>query len=140
ATGAEGRPDHAVKRQVQVGILPDHDGVLATQLQADALQRFGRTAADLDPGLGMTGEADDADVGVIDNGIAYVAAAPGHHVDHAGGDATLPQQLHEAHQAGRRVRGRLDDCRVAADQGRKQLPAGDRDWEVPGGDDAHHAD
>ena len=69
--------------------------------------------------------------------IASPTSAPraGDEVDDARREAGLGHQLHEERGAVRRVGGRLEDDGVAGDERRHHLPAGDRDREVPGGDD-----
>ena len=79
------------------------DRVLAAQLEADALQGLGRSTADLDPGIGMAREADDPDVGVLDDRVADLAAGAGDDVHDALGKTALEQELDEADEAGRRV-------------------------------------
>ena len=104
AARPEGGPDDAVQGQVQVGVLPDDDRVLAAQLQADALERLGRAAADLDPGLGVAGEADDlARRGARRAALPTSPPEPVTTLTTPVGDAALEQQLDEADHAGRRV-------------------------------------
>ena len=68
---------------VEVGIVVDHDRVLAAQLGDHALQvilprlDLGRLAIDQQPDVARAGKGDDVDVGVIDQGLADFLAEPG---------------------------------------------------------------
>ena len=66
------RSNHAVEGQLEIGVLPDDDGVLATELEADALQRLRRAAAYIHARLGMAREGDDPHVWVIDQRVAHI--------------------------------------------------------------------
>src|SRR3972149_4492925 len=86
------------------------------------------------------GEADDRDVGALHDGQPHVLAGAGHEVDRAGREARLVHQLDQQDRAGGGVRGRFEDGRGAGHEAGHHLPAGDGDGEVPGRDDAGHAD
>jgi hypothetical protein len=77
---------------------------------------------------------------VFDEALADVAAAAVDDVEHAGREAGLRKQLDVALAERGRVRGGLEDDRVAGDDRWQRLPGGDRDREVPGRDRADDAD
>src|SRR3990172_7959865 len=56
AAGAEGAPDGALDREVDVGVVEDDDGVLAAHLQVDALAGGAAVGGDLAPDLKGAGE------------------------------------------------------------------------------------
>ena len=82
--------------QTTIGFLPPSSRL--TRFSVSAARR-----ADLDAGVGVAGEADDLDVGMVDDGIADLAAGAGDDVDDAVGQPALDEQLDEADEAGRRV-------------------------------------
>ena len=119
--------------QITIGFLPPSS-------RLTRFERLRRSAADLDAGIGVAREADDPDVGVVDDRVADLRAGAGDDVHDALGKPALDQELDEADEARRRVRGGLDDGGVAADERREELPGRDGDREVPGRDDPDHAD
>ena len=92
------------------------------------------------PGLARAGEGDHRHVGVADERLARLLAVAVHDVDDARRHARLGEQLDEALGEQRRVLGRLEHDRVAADERRAELPGRDRDREVPRRDRADDAD
>ena len=87
-------------------------------------------------GLPAPGEADLAHLGVPDQGLAGLGP-PGHHVQHARGQARLEGQLGEPVGPERGDLGRLGHHGVAGGQGRPGLLAHAHHGAVPGG---HHPD
>ena len=73
---AEGAVDHADDRLVEVGIVVDHDRVLAPHLGDHALEVIlarldhGGLAVDQQADVARAGEGHDVDVGMIDQGLA----------------------------------------------------------------------
>ena len=73
---AEGALDHADDGLVEVGVVVDHDRVLAPHLGDDALEMIlarldlSRLAVDQEAHVARAGEGDDVDVGMIDQGLA----------------------------------------------------------------------
>ena len=96
--------------------------------------------ADVRADFAGAGEADGADVGVLDERVAGGAAAAADDVDDARRQAGVDQRLHEVVDGERRVGGGLDDAGVAGDERGKELPAGDGHGEVPRRDEADDAD
>src|SRR5262245_64617312 len=64
---------------------------------------------------------------MLDEGVPDLRTAAVDDVDDPRWDTRLDQQLDEALAERRRVRGRLEDDRVAADERGQHLPARDRD-------------
>src|SRR5207245_2557947 len=85
-------------------------------------------------------ERDDADIGVVDDGVTDLRTAARDEVDRARWETGLGHQLDQERRAPRRVAGRLEDDGVAGDERRYDLPARDRHREVPGRDDSSHTD
>ena len=92
-------------------------------------------------GLAVAGEADDVDVGLLDDAACrLLRRRPVTRLTMpAGKPASSISSTSSAAQCGVSRRG-LEDDRVAADQRRHHLPARDGDREVPGRDDAGDAD
>ena len=78
-----------------------------------------------------SGERDHAHIVAADQGIADLAAAAGHEVHHARGDAGFGENPDEVQRRQRRQRRRFEDDGVAADQRRNDLPRGDGHRKVP---------
>ena len=134
---AVGRPGG---RQLEVGVGEDDVGALAPQLERHPLDLLGAARHDRPPHLGRAGEADLAHGGVVDEALAHDAALARQNLQDALGKACLERQLADAQRAERRQLGRLEHDRVAGGQRRGEAPAGDGHGEVPGHDDAHHAE
>ena len=88
---SEGALDDADHGLVKVGVVVDHDRVLAAHLGDDALHvvlarlDVGRLAVDQQAHVARAGERHQIDAGVIDQGLAGLVAQPGQIVQHAGG-------------------------------------------------------
>ena len=65
AGGTEGTPEHTLKREVEVGIVHDDLGVLATHLEREPLVRPPARFTDLRAGLGRSGERDHRHIRMI---------------------------------------------------------------------------
>ncbi len=68
---------------VEVRVLEHDVRRLAAQLEEQALERVGALAHDLLAGRRLAREADERDLGVLDEGVASRAAAPGDDVEDA---------------------------------------------------------
>ena len=86
------------------------------------------------------GERDRAHARVLDQRRADRRAAPDDHVQDARRQPRVVERAHDVQPGQRRVLRELQDDRVAVDQRRRQLPHRDRGREVPGRDQADHAD
>ena len=123
----------------QVGVVEDHEGRLAAELEEDLLERLGGRRHDLPAGGRRAGEADLVHPGVGRQQRAHRVLGRGHDVDHARGDVGLLGDEPPEHRgAPRGVRRRLEHHGVARGQGRPQLGQVDLVGHVPGGDGAHH--
>ncbi len=140
ARGPERRPQDPVHGEVEVGVAQDDNGVLAAELEADALEQAARPLRDAAPGVGRARERDHRHVAAVDDRVAHLGPGSGDEVDGAGREARLVHELDEQGRAQRRLRGRLEHDGVAGDQRGHHLPARDRDREVPRGDDPGDAD
>ena len=121
---------------LQVGIGVDQHGGLAAQLQRDRHEVFGGGAHDLAPHVGAAGE-DEVVKGLAAEGGAHAGIAQHgadfHRVEVAG------DELAHQRRGARGELGRLDERAVAGGQHPGQRAEGQVDGEVPGADDADHA-
>src|SRR5207237_9762123 len=92
---SEGRPQDAVRGQVQIRVRHDDDRVLAAKLEADALQTPARQLGDALAGRRVAGERDDLDVRRVDDGVPDLRAGARHEIDAAPWEARLSHELHE---------------------------------------------
>src|SRR5581483_7766242 len=137
--GAESAPHDAIHGEIEIGVLQHEDGVLPTELERYALQRAGGVDGDIAPGSGGSGERDQADLRMVGQGVAGHVTRPVHQVDDAGRNARLFEDLdHGAAQQGS-IAGRFEYDRVAGNEGRHDLPAGNGHGKVPGRDSRHDA-
>src|SRR5512134_97769 len=73
--GAEGAPQDAVERQVQVGVVHHDHGVLAAHLERQPLVHPAAGLADPAPGVGGPGERDERHFRVLDQRLPRLGAA-----------------------------------------------------------------
>ena len=128
ACGSEGSPERAVEGELEVGVVEDDLRVLAAHFEGDGLEGGGGTLGNVRAHFAGAGEADGADVGVLDEGVAGGAAAAADDVDDARRQAGIDERLHQVVDRERRVGGGLDDAGVAADERGKELPAAGWPW------------
>ena len=136
----ERAPERAVDREVHVRVVEYQDRVLSAHLQVKALVLLRAFHADRLSDRGRAGEGDDPDVRMVHERIADLGAGPRDDVENPVGKAGLLEDLRELEHGGGRVRGRLDDDGVAADERRHGLPRRDRDRKVPRRDEPAHPD
>ena len=86
-----------------------------------------------------TGEAHRSDAGVVDQGVANDAARAHDEVEHTGRDAAAVDDVGQRPGTAWHQVCRFQHHAVAIGQCRCNLPGGDGDREVPGGDEADHA-
>jgi hypothetical protein len=88
--------DHALHRDIEVGVVEDDRRRLAAEFQRNALDRGRSEFRDTGAGAGRTGEGDHVDLLVRDQGFAHHRAVAGDQVEdagrHAGGMDDLGQQ------------------------------------------------
>ena len=111
-------PQDPVGREVEVRVLEHDDGVLAAELEAQSLELAAGPLRDRPARLGAARERDDADVRVVDDRVADLAARTGHEVDDARREARLVHELDEERRAVGRVARRLEHDGVAGDERR----------------------
>ena len=140
AGGAEGAPERAFDGQVEIGVVHDDFGVLAAAFQRHPFARASAFGGDAFAGFGRAGDRNQADFGITAHRFADRRAAALHQVDDAAGYSGVGKGADELGTAHRRVGGRLEDHRVAADQGVKRFPGGDGHGEVPRRDQSADAD
>ena len=137
-SSSEGPPQYPFQGQFQVGVVHDDLGVLTTQLQRYPLQFAAGPGIDPLAHRRTTGETDGGNVRMVNQGLPHFTAAAMHEVNHPGWYPRLQQDFHKGGSGGRGIGGRLEHHRIAAGKGREQLPGGDRQGEVPGGDHPYH--
>ena len=128
------------REALQVGVREHHVGALAAQLQADLLDGARGQPQDLLPGARLARERDLADTRMRREGRAGDRAGPGDDVHDTRREPGLQAQLTEPERRERRPRRRLEDRGIARRQRGCQLPGGHHQREVPGHDEADHAD
>ena len=131
--------DHTHNGCFELGVFEHDVGRLTTQLERDLLQVLGGTLIDALTGCVRTGERDLHDVGVVDHCLAAFMTKASDHVDHAGRETSLFEQLHERNRRGRGELGRLDDCRVASRERGGEFPGEQQQRRVPRCDHADNA-
>src|SRR5215218_2943823 len=133
--GPERGPQDSLRREVEVGVAEHDDGVLAAELQAQALQPAAGTGRDRLARRRAAGERDHRHVRAVDDRVAHLTTGAGDEVDDTRREPRLVHQLDEEGRAQRRVRARLEHDGVPGHERRHHLPARDRDREVPWRDD-----
>lgn len=139
AGGVEGALGAQLDGDLEVGVVQHDLRVLAAhfQLHLGATRHAGLDDAATD--AHRTGEAHGIDLPGVDDGLADLTTAAHHQVEHAGREARPGDDLGDGPGAARHQVGRLDHHAVAEGQRRGDLPGRDGDGEVPGGDQADHA-
>ena len=112
---------------------------LAPELHRGRDEVVGRGLQDEGAGGGRAGEADLVDALAGGQGAARLDAVAYHDVNDAGGDDIL-DEVHENHDRRRGLLRRLDDDAVARREGRRDLPRGHQQKEVPWDDLAYHTE
>ena len=132
--GDRHRERHEAREHVaDLGVLEDHRGRLATELQAHARESLGGRRGDLAAGDRAAREGDLVDAGMADEVVADLAAR-GHDVEHARREARGLDALAEDVRVGRRLGCRLGDDRAAGGQRGRDLVAEQHHRGVPRGD------
>src|SRR5437867_624689 len=139
--GVESAALHAGRdRLLEVGVVQDDVGRLTAELLRDALPRRGGGRGDGDARPGGAGEGDHVDVRVRRNGGAHGRPVAVHHVEDAGGDARLVEDVGEQVAGQRRDLARLEHHRAPRRQRRRHLAGDLVHGPVPRGDEAADAD
>jgi hypothetical protein len=120
-------------------VLEEDVRALAAKLQRHRPDVLAGVLHDQPPGGGLAGEGDLSDPGARGQRLARLHAEAVDDVDHARRDQA-GDQLDDLEDRGGRLLGGLEHHGVARRQGRRQLPRGHQDREVPRDDLAHDAE
>ena len=134
----EGVGDAHLHCCLQVGVVEDHVGRLAPELEGDPLDRWCRQLGDPSPRCHRAGEGNQIDVGMAGEGLARVGAHPRHQVDGAGGQPGFDDGVEEQVGGQRRDLTRLEHQRAARGQRGGELADDLVQRVVPRGDGANH--
>lgn len=120
---------------INVGIVEDNVGGLATELEGDLLQvGLGGGLEDHTANKGRTGEGNLVNVHVGRDGSTGGATETGDDVDDTGGEAGLDDEVASIQTGERSLLGGLDDDGVTGSDSRTNLPGPHEEGEVPGDD------
>jgi hypothetical protein len=142
ARGADRAEQDGRQRHVEVGVLHQHAGGVATQLEDRAAQAPADLLGHRLAHLGRAREGHQRQALVPQHALPHLAArADGQRRQRAEalGLEHRPAHVGQADGAQRRLRGRLPQHRVAAHEGQHRVPGPHRHREVEGRDAAHHA-
>ncbi len=112
---------------------------LAAELEGDGDDVLRGVLHDQAPGGGLAGEGDLGHPVRRRQRLAGLDAEPVHDVEHTGGQQVL-DQLGDDQDRHRGLLGRLEHDAVARGEGRRDLPGGHQDREVPRDDLGDHAE
>ena len=90
---AESTPEHALERQVEVGVVHHDHRVLAAHFERDSLVHPPAGLGNGRAGRSGTGEGDERNVGMLHQRPTRDFAASMHQLDHFGREARLEGQL-----------------------------------------------
>nr|WP_280880455.1 hypothetical protein [Streptomyces pseudovenezuelae] len=79
----EGGDHRARGREVDVGVVEDHEGVAAAEFEPDRPQGGGGGGCDGEAGLAGSGEVQQVQAGVLGERVPRLRAVAGHHVEDA---------------------------------------------------------
>src|SRR5712692_1522520 len=137
---AERPPQHAVQRQVQVGIVHHDHRVLAAHFERQALVELAAGGSDHRARLGRAGERNDRDVRVLNDRPSHNRPLAVHQLERLWRQPRFHQDFHQQMGRVRHVLGGLEDHGVPAGERGKHLPRRDRHREIEGGDEPGDAD
>lgn len=120
---------------VNVGIVEDNVGRLATQLESDLLQvTLGSGLQDHTANDGRTSEGNLVDVHVVGDGVTGHTTETRDDVDNTGGEASLLNEFTHVQTRERGLLSSFQDNGVTGRDGRTNLPCPHENREVPGND------
>ena len=131
STVGEAALDDVGSGKVQISILADNAGILASQLHLQG--HHPSLLGNGDAGV-AAGEADAVHAGVCGEVVADLRAAAGDHADEAGGDTGLVEALDHVDPAHAALGRRLEDNGVSGHEGGSQLGDGQVHGVVEWGD------
>jgi hypothetical protein len=129
-----------VERPLQVRVVEHDDGVLAAELEVQALQRRRGLRHDRAARGRLADERDGADARVLGGGLARRLAEAVHRVQHAGRQARRGRNLGEQRGRDRAPLGGLVNHRAAGCERRRDLPRRQHERRVPRRDSRHGAE
>ena len=121
---------------LQRDVVEEDVRALAAEFQGDRNDVLAGVLHDQLAGRGLAGEGDLGDAIARGKRLAGFEAEPVHHVEDTLGQQ-VADEIHQPHDRGRGLFGRLEHDGVAGGQSRCDLPHGHQDREVPRDDLAH---
>ena len=115
-------------------------GIFAAHFQLEFLQAGGALQGNAVAHGLRAGEADRVNAGVGYQRVANNAATTHHQVEDTGGNAAAADDFGQRPGATRHQIGRFEHHAIAIGQGRCNFPSRNGDGEIPGCDDANHAE
>ena len=134
--GGKGARESGFHRKLQIRVGQDNNGILAAHFALNLLETLRAASVKLRADFVRAGERQPVNVGTLNEFIARVAPRAHDEIQHARRKACLRKDFDDFHRRERGDCGRLEDDRVAADEGGRDLPNGNRDGEIPGRDSA----
>ncbi len=134
AVQAVDHEDDRVERSLEIGVFEHHDGILAAELEVQALQRRRALSHDRAAGRRLADERDGADRGMLRRGFAGRFAEPVNRVQHTGRQSGRGRNLGEQRRRDGAPLGRLVHDGAAGSQSRRDLPRRQHERRVPGRD------
>lgn len=123
---ANGSKENGTESQVEISIVHDNNGVVASELEEGLAEALGNSLADLTTNGSGAGEGKETDTVVLDHGLTDIGAT-GNQGAKGTGKAVLDKDLLEdfGHSDGRQVGGwgALPDDGVTADESDGRVPA-----------------
>ncbi len=140
ARRSERTPERALEGEIEIGVRHDDLGVLAAELEGEALEPLPAALADVPSDRRRAGKGYEPDARMLHERDAHAAPRAVHEIHDPGGDARLDRGFHELDRRRRGVARRLQNDGIAADESGEHLPRGDRHREVPRRDETADAD
>ena len=122
---------------VAVGDGGDDGGILAAGLGEEIERRI--VIQHREGSLGAAGKNDGADLRMIDELAAFLAAGAGNKLERLLGNPGPPEAFAEFPGNEHGVGSGLENNGIACSKGRRDAAAGNGDGEIPWGNDHHHA-
>lgn len=129
-----------LRSRLDVRIIEDDVGRLATELKRHPFEVAGRALHDAAADAGRAGERNLVDIGMIDQRLADRAPGTGHDVENAGRQTGFEREIADPKRRQRGQLGGLHHDGAAAGQRRRELPHPDHQREVPRHDRSDDAD
>ena len=137
---AERRKKGPANRFVEIGVIADHQRVLAPQLERKFCQAPARLDGNLASDRAGASETDHTDVGIRHQGRPGLGAEAVDDIEHAVRQACFPRDPPEQGGGLRGILRRFENGGISADEGRKDLPRHVGNRCVGGDNQAGHSD